>query len=145
MNARKYIYVDIHGIIKDFFFNLAEFKPQEARNSSLRNEPEQPVRIAYLLTVNGRASRQVRRLISILYHPSHLFYIHVDAVSKTNSIYLHIYTFRFMKKMEFYIHIYITFDEFLYKLQIVTSRKSINSFNYNFIIYFCLNLIFLDS
>lgn len=41
------------------------------------------MRIAYLLTVNGRASRQVKRLISILYHPSHLFYIHVDAVSAT--------------------------------------------------------------
>lgn len=71
------------------FSDLAEFKPQEARNSSLRNEPEQPVRIAYLLTVNGRASRQVKRLINVLYHPSHLFYIHVDAVSSaTNSIYL---------------------------------------------------------
>jgi len=61
---------------------LTEFKPQEARNSSLKNsEFQQPVQIAYLLTVNGRASRQVRRLINILYHPSHLFYIHVDAVS----------------------------------------------------------------
>lgn len=71
------------------FSNLAGFKPQEARNSSLSREPEQPVRIAYLLTVNGRASRQVKRLINVLYHPSHLFYIHVDAVSSaTNSIYL---------------------------------------------------------
>ncbi|EZA47482.1 Xylosyltransferase oxt [Ooceraea biroi] len=58
---------------------IQKFKPQEARNSSLKYELEQPVRIAYLLTVNGRASRQVKRLVSVLYHPSHLFYIHVDA------------------------------------------------------------------
>ncbi|KYN31445.1 Xylosyltransferase oxt [Trachymyrmex septentrionalis] len=65
--------------INIYWTGIQKFKPQEARNSSLKNEIEQPVRIAYLLTVNGRASRQVKRLISILYHPSHLFYIHVDA------------------------------------------------------------------
>lgn len=65
--------------INIYWTGIQKFKPQEARNSSLKNELEQPVRIAYLLTVNGRASRQVKRLISILYHPSHLFYIHVDA------------------------------------------------------------------
>lgn len=65
--------------INIYWTGIQKFKPQEARNSSLKNEFEQPVRIAYLLTVNGRASRQVKRLISILYHPSHLFYIHVDA------------------------------------------------------------------
>lgn len=59
------------------------FKAQEARNSSSKSTDEAPVRIAYLLTVNGRASRQVRRLISSLYDPSHLFYIHVDAVNTT--------------------------------------------------------------
>lgn len=57
------------------------FRPQEARNSSAEIVHEPPVRIGYLLTVNGRVSRQVKRLINILYHPSHLFYIHVDAVS----------------------------------------------------------------
>ncbi|KAJ8684173.1 hypothetical protein QAD02_019965 [Eretmocerus hayati] len=50
-----------------------------SRNSSVKSVEEPPVRVAYLLTVNGRASRQVKRLISILYDPSHLFYIHVDA------------------------------------------------------------------
>ncbi|KYQ54323.1 Xylosyltransferase oxt [Trachymyrmex zeteki] len=65
--------------INIYWTGIQKFKPQEARNSSLKNESEQPVRIAYLLTVNGRASRQVKRLISILYHPSHSFYIHVDA------------------------------------------------------------------
>lgn len=65
--------------INIYWTGIQKFKPQEARNSSLKSEAEQPARIAYLLTVNGRASRQVKRLISILYHPSHLFYIHVDA------------------------------------------------------------------
>ena len=64
----------------NLIFCLIEFKAQEARNTSIDGENEKPVRIAYLLTVNGRASRQVKRLINILYHPSHLFYIHVDAV-----------------------------------------------------------------
>ncbi|XP_001604139.2 xylosyltransferase oxt [Nasonia vitripennis] len=65
--------------INIFLTGIQRFKAQEARNSSLKSTDEAPVRIAYLLTVNGRASRQVRRLISILYDPSHLFYIHVDA------------------------------------------------------------------
>lgn len=65
--------------INIFWTGIQRFKTQEARNSSLENEHEEPARIAYLLTVNGRASRQVKRLIRILYHPSHFFYIHVDA------------------------------------------------------------------
>ncbi|KAG7199452.1 hypothetical protein KM043_014078 [Ampulex compressa] len=65
--------------INIFWTGIQKFKTQEAHNSSLKSNPEEPARIAYLLTVNGRASRQVKRLISILYHPSHLFYIHVDA------------------------------------------------------------------
>ncbi|XP_015587358.1 xylosyltransferase oxt [Cephus cinctus] len=65
--------------INVFWTGIQRFKAQEARNSSSRTAKETPARIAYLLTVNGRASRQVKRLISILYEPSHLFYIHVDA------------------------------------------------------------------
>ncbi|XP_033317275.1 xylosyltransferase oxt [Bombus bifarius] len=65
--------------INVFWTGIQKFKAQEARNTSIDGENENPVRIAYLLTVNGRASRQVKRLINILYHPSHLFYIHVDA------------------------------------------------------------------
>ena len=37
------------------------------------------VRIAFVLTVNGRAVRQVLRLLKALYRPHHYFYIHVDA------------------------------------------------------------------
>ncbi|XP_076626071.1 xylosyltransferase oxt isoform X2 [Colletes latitarsis] len=65
--------------INVFWTGIQKFKAQEARNTSTEDVNEKPVRIAYLLTVNGRASRQVKRLISVLYHPTHLFYIHVDA------------------------------------------------------------------
>jgi hypothetical protein len=51
----------------------------------IKSEPEDPnerkARVVYLLTLNGRAARQVRRLIKALYHKDHFFYIHVDAVS----------------------------------------------------------------
>lgn len=40
-----------------------------------------PVRIVFVLTVNGRAVRQVYRLINTLYNPNHYFYIHVDSRS----------------------------------------------------------------
>ena len=38
-----------------------------------------PVRIVYLLTVNGRAVRQLKRLIKKLFDGRNFFYIHVDA------------------------------------------------------------------
>lgn len=38
-------------------------------------------RIVFLLTLNGRAVRQVRRLLKILYHKDHYYFIHVDVVS----------------------------------------------------------------
>lgn len=44
------------------------------------------VRIVFLLTLNGRAIRQVKRLIKSLFHVTHFFYIHVDAVSVFMSI-----------------------------------------------------------
>lgn len=50
------------------------------------NSSETPIRIAFLLTLNGRALRQVKRLIKILFHTDHYFYIHVDAVSKTSNL-----------------------------------------------------------
>ncbi|XP_076246321.1 xylosyltransferase oxt [Calliopsis andreniformis] len=65
--------------INVFWTGIQKFKAQEAQNASSEIEKGKPARIAYLLTVNGRASRQVKRLINILYHPSHFFYIHVDA------------------------------------------------------------------
>lgn len=55
--------------------------PQVPREVAESREPA--VRIAFLLTLNGRALRQVRRLIKVLFHRDHFFYIHVDAVSIT--------------------------------------------------------------
>jgi len=42
---------------------------------------ERPIRIAFLLTLNGRAVRQVRRLLKTLYSEQHLYYIHIDSVN----------------------------------------------------------------
>lgn len=42
--------------------------------------PSNPVRIAYMLVVHGRAIRQLKRLIKAVYHQQHFFYIHVDKV-----------------------------------------------------------------
>ncbi|XP_034448532.1 xylosyltransferase 1-like [Hippoglossus hippoglossus] len=45
----------------------------------------EPVRIAFVLVVHGRASRQFQRLFKAIYHTSHYYYIHVDQRSN----YLH--------------------------------------------------------
>ncbi len=37
------------------------------------------VRVAFLLQLNGRASRQVKRLLKLIYRPWHYYYVHVDA------------------------------------------------------------------
>uniref|UniRef100_A0A8C7YKN4 Xylosyltransferase 1 n=1 Tax=Oryzias sinensis TaxID=183150 RepID=A0A8C7YKN4_9TELE len=37
-----------------------------------------PARIAFVLVVHGRASRQLQRLFKAIYHTSHYYYIHVD-------------------------------------------------------------------
>ncbi|XP_061625737.1 xylosyltransferase 1 [Phyllopteryx taeniolatus] len=47
--------------------------------------PSNPVRIAFVLVVHGRASRQFQRLLKTIYHTSHYYYIHVDQRSN----YLH--------------------------------------------------------
>ena len=41
-----------------------------------------PIRIAYVVTVHGRAFRQVKRLFKALYHSHHYFFFHVDTVSR---------------------------------------------------------------
>ncbi|KAK5926968.1 hypothetical protein CgunFtcFv8_022499 [Champsocephalus gunnari] len=40
--------------------------------------PIKPVRIAFVLVVHGRASRQFQRLFKAIFHSSHYYYIHVD-------------------------------------------------------------------
>ncbi|XP_056609958.1 xylosyltransferase 1 [Triplophysa dalaica] len=52
---------------------------------SMETVPAVPVRIAFILVVHGRASRQVQRLFKAIYHTSHFYYIHVDQRSN----YLH--------------------------------------------------------
>ncbi|GLH11058.1 Xylosyltransferase oxt [Gryllus bimaculatus] len=56
---------------------IAKFVSQVPRETP--ESVEQPARIAFLLTLNGRALRQVQRLIKALFHVDHYFYIHVDA------------------------------------------------------------------
>ncbi|XP_072098104.1 xylosyltransferase 2 isoform X1 [Mobula birostris] len=46
---------------------------------------QNPVRIAYVLVVHGRAIRQLKRMIKAIYHQRHFYYIHVDKRSN----YLH--------------------------------------------------------
>ncbi|EDV96821.1 GH16481 [Drosophila grimshawi] len=57
---------------------IAKFTAQLAASSPAPGD-EQRVRIAFLLTLNGRALRQVHRLLRALYAPQHVYYIHVDA------------------------------------------------------------------
>ncbi|XP_053953163.1 xylosyltransferase oxt [Anastrepha ludens] len=57
---------------------IAKFTPHIAETKITKPEIVR-VRIAFLLTLNGRALRQVYRLIKTLYAPDHIFYIHVDA------------------------------------------------------------------
>ena len=45
-----------------------------------------PVKIVYLLTIAGRGSRQVRRLIRQIYSPQHYIFVHVDARWDTKQI-----------------------------------------------------------
>uniref|UniRef100_A0A8C5FDB2 Xylosyltransferase 1 n=1 Tax=Gadus morhua TaxID=8049 RepID=A0A8C5FDB2_GADMO len=47
--------------------------------------PAVPARVAFVLVVHGRASRQFQRLFKAIYHTSHYYYIHVDLRSN----YLH--------------------------------------------------------
>ncbi|XP_047428538.1 xylosyltransferase 2 [Mugil cephalus] len=46
-------------------------------DNSLSNV-ENPVRVAFVLMVHGRAVRQLKRLIKAIYHRDHYYYIHVD-------------------------------------------------------------------
>ncbi|XP_059620080.1 xylosyltransferase oxt [Phlebotomus argentipes] len=56
--------------IRKFAAQVAELIPKSGKPR---------VRIAFLLTLNGRALRQVHRLLKALYSPQNYFYIHVDS------------------------------------------------------------------
>ncbi|XP_062999541.1 xylosyltransferase 1 [Elgaria multicarinata webbii] len=52
---------------------------------SVEYMPANPIRIAFVLVVHGRASRQLARMFKAIYHKDHFYYIHVDKRSN----YLH--------------------------------------------------------
>ncbi|CAH0548155.1 unnamed protein product [Brassicogethes aeneus] len=58
---------------------IKKFISQVAKTELAYEESQKrPARIVFLLTLNGRALRQVKRLIRILYNANHYYYIHVD-------------------------------------------------------------------
>ncbi|KAJ7989394.1 hypothetical protein DPEC_G00304090 [Dallia pectoralis] len=73
---------------------LPQFCPQHGLSSPVQTgneldndlyQVENPVRVAFVLVVHGRAIRQLQRLIKAIYHQDHFYYIHVDKRSN----YLH--------------------------------------------------------
>lgn len=58
---------------------ISEFVPQAPE--LIPKNDEEPIKIVFLLTLNGRAIRQVYRLLKSLYNRNHYYYIHVDSVS----------------------------------------------------------------
>ncbi|XP_055373192.1 xylosyltransferase oxt isoform X2 [Condylostylus longicornis] len=63
--------------INIFETGIAKFTAQNAKIIPEKNVEE--VRIVFLLTLNGRALRQVHRLIKALYSTKQYFYIHIDS------------------------------------------------------------------
>ncbi|KAG5899486.1 hypothetical protein JTB14_015197 [Gonioctena quinquepunctata] len=57
---------------------IKRFAPQNVNIETTHSSTRKPVKIVFLLTLNGRAVRQVKRLLKILYHRDHYYYIHVD-------------------------------------------------------------------
>lgn len=50
----------------------------ETKTRLIKDKPKNRPRIVFLLTLNGRAVRQVKRLLGAIYRPHHYYYIHVD-------------------------------------------------------------------
>ncbi|XP_069920878.1 xylosyltransferase 1 [Oryctolagus cuniculus] len=61
---------------------------------SVEYMPANPVRIAFVLVVHGRASRQLQRMFKAIYHKDHFYYIHVDKRSN----YLHRQVLQFARQ-----------------------------------------------
>uniref|UniRef100_A0A4W4GM74 Xylosyltransferase 2 n=1 Tax=Electrophorus electricus TaxID=8005 RepID=A0A4W4GM74_ELEEL len=66
---------------------LPQFCPQHVLSSAAQqaditdkdlSKVENPVRVAFVLMVHGRAIRQLKRLLKAIYHKEHFYYIHVD-------------------------------------------------------------------
>ncbi|KAI4881303.1 hypothetical protein NFI96_029918 [Prochilodus magdalenae] len=67
--------------------SLPQFCPQHVLSSAAQqadiidndlSKVENPVRVAFVLMVHGRAVRQLKRLLKAIYHKDHFYYIHVD-------------------------------------------------------------------
>ena len=54
-----------------------ELKDAKLKDEAL-NEQKNEIRIAFILSVNGRSTRQIKRLIRLLYHRKHIYFVHVD-------------------------------------------------------------------
>jgi protein xylosyltransferase len=59
---------------------LLESSEIQASDVNLKGNNKK-VKIVFLLTLNGRAIRQIYRLLRALYDSEHYYYIHVDSVS----------------------------------------------------------------
>ncbi|XP_023584091.1 xylosyltransferase 1, partial [Trichechus manatus latirostris] len=81
---------------------VARFCPLEGKanknvqwdEDSVEYMPANPVRIAFVLVVHGRASRQLQRMFKAIYHRDHFYYIHVDKRSN----YLHRQVLQFSRQ-----------------------------------------------
>ncbi|KAM9209081.1 xylosyltransferase 1 [Dugong dugon] len=81
---------------------VARFCPLEGKanknvqwdEDSVEYMPANPVRIAFVLVVHGRASRQLQRMFKAIYHKDHFYYIHVDKRSN----YLHRQVLQFSRQ-----------------------------------------------
>jgi hypothetical protein len=69
-------------------FPFTEFVPQTAELTHSSDDPK--IKIVFLLTLNGRAVRQVYRLIKAIYSKDHFYYIHVDSVSLKKKLLSHL-------------------------------------------------------
>uniref|UniRef100_A0A1B6CJW1 protein xylosyltransferase n=1 Tax=Clastoptera arizonana TaxID=38151 RepID=A0A1B6CJW1_9HEMI len=65
--------------INIYHTGITKFSPQPPAEVDTSLGIKGNVRIAFLLTLNGRAVRQVKRLLKTLFHRDHFFYIHIDS------------------------------------------------------------------
>ncbi|KAK2894036.1 hypothetical protein Q8A73_016520 [Channa argus] len=57
---------------------LSNLVPAGGQLDNSLTKMENPIKVAFVLMVHGRAVRQLKRLIKAIYHRDHYYYIHVD-------------------------------------------------------------------
>jgi protein xylosyltransferase len=73
-------YLAMNVYLTGFGVNAADYvSATNVNHSHHQQQQQQVVRIVFVLTVNGRALRQVTRLLRAIYRPHHYYYIHVDS------------------------------------------------------------------